>query len=96
MIAKEGIAIETAITFRIFRKELENRFGKEGAKERIIVTTDKYRGPLKDIVAEHGYPMFHLPHEVGGRFSVFTPVGLLPIAVAGFDIDALLARNNFV
>ncbi|MGR5062331.1 glucose-6-phosphate isomerase [Photobacterium sp. DNB22_13_2] len=91
VIAKEGMALETAVTFRILRAELERRFGKEGAKERIIVTTDKFRGPLKDIVAEQGYPMYHLPHEVGGRFSVFTPVGLLPLAVAGIDIDALLA-----
>ncbi|WP_413112546.1 glucose-6-phosphate isomerase [Thaumasiovibrio sp. DFM-14] len=90
VIAKEGMALETAVTFRILRNELERRFGKEGAKERIIVTTDKFRGPLKDIVAEQDYPMYHLPHEVGGRFSVFTPVGLLPLAVAGINIDALI------
>ena len=90
VIAKEGIALETAVTFRILKHELEQRFGKEGARERIVVTTDKFRGPLKDMVAAYGYPMFHLPHEVGGRFSVFTPVGLLPLAVAGIDIEALL------
>ncbi len=90
VIAKEGIALETAVTFRIFRNKLERRFGKDGAKERIIVTTDKFRGPLKDIATEYGYPMYHLPNEVGGRFSVFTPVGLLPLAVAGVDINAFI------
>ena len=90
VIAKEGIALETAVTFRILKHALEQRFGVEGARERIVVTTDKFRGPLKDMVATYNYPMFHLPHEVGGRFSVFTPVGLLPLAVAGVDIDALL------
>ncbi|EHJ4130757.1 glucose-6-phosphate isomerase [Escherichia fergusonii] len=90
VIAKEGIALETAVTFRILRHALEQRFGKEGARERIFITTDKFRGPLKEIVDKENYPLFHLPHEVGGRFSVLTPVGLLPMAVAGLDIHAFM------
>ncbi|SDR48888.1 glucose-6-phosphate isomerase [Pseudovibrio sp. Tun.PSC04-5.I4] len=90
VIAKEGIALETAVTFRILKHVLEQRFGPEGARERIFVTTDQDRGPLKDMVAAYNYPLFHLPNEVGGRFSVFTPVGLLPLAVAGIDITALI------
>ena len=91
MISKSGTTTEPAIAFRVFREMLENKYGKEGAKERIYCTTDKARGTLKELADKEGYETFVVPDDVGGRFSVLTAVGLLPIAVSGADIDALMA-----
>ena len=90
MISKSGTTTEPAIAFRVFREMLENKYGKEGARERIFCTTDKARGTLKALADEEGYETFVVPDDVGGRFSVLTAVGLLPIAVSGADIDALM------
>ena len=91
VISKSGTTTEPAIAFRVFRALMEKKYGKEGAKERIFVTTDKARGTLKQFATEEGYETFVVPDDVGGRFSVLTAVGLLPIAAAGIDIDALMA-----
>lgn len=91
MISKSGTTTEPAIAFRIFRELLEKKYGKEGARERIYCTTDKARGTLKKLADEEGYETFVVPDDVGGRYSVLTAVGLLPIAVAGADIDALMS-----
>ncbi len=90
MISKSGTTTEPAIAFRVFRELLEKKYGKEGAKERIYCTTDKARGTLKQLADREGYETFVVPDDVGGRYSVLTAVGLLPIAVAGCDIDALM------
>ncbi len=90
MISKSGTTTEPAIAFRVFRELLEKKYGKEGAKERIYCTTDKARGTLKQLATREGYETFVVPDDVGGRYSVLTAVGLLPIAVAGCDIDALM------
>ena len=90
VISKSGTTTEPAIAFRIFRDLLENQYGKDGAKDRIYCTTDKARGTLKELADKEGYQTFVVPDDVGGRFSVLTAVGLLPIAVAGADIDALM------
>ena len=90
VISKSGTTTEPAIAFRVFRALLEKKYGAEGAKERIFVTTDKARGTLKKFSDEAGYETFVVPDNVGGRFSVLTAVGLLPIAAAGIDIDALM------
>ena len=91
MISKSGTTTEPAIAFRVFREILEKKYGKEEAKKRIFCTTDKARGTLKHLADEEGYETFVVPDDVGGRYSVLTAVGLLPIAVAGADIDALMA-----
>ena len=91
MISKSGTTTEPAIAFRVFRELLEKKYGKEGARERIFCTTDKAKGTLKHLADEEGYETFVVPDDVGGRYSVLTAVGLLPIAVAGADIDALMA-----
>ena len=91
MISKSGTTTEPAIAFRVFRKLLEQKYGKEGAKERIFCTTDKAHGTLKALADTEGYETFVVPDNVGGRYSVLTAVGLLPIAVSGADIDALMA-----
>ena len=91
MISKSGTTTEPAIAFRVLRGILEERYGKEGARERIYCTTDKEKGTLKELADKEGYETFVVPDDVGGRFSVLTAVGLLPIAVAGADIDALMA-----
>lgn len=91
MISKSGTTTEPAIAFRVFREMLEKKYGKEGAKERIFCTTDKQKGTLKQLADKEGYETFVVPDNVGGRYSVLTAVGLLPIAVAGADIDALMA-----
>ena len=95
VISKSGTTTEPALAFRIFKKLLEDKYGKDEAKERIFATTDKAKGTLKELSDELGYETFVVPDDVGGRFSVLTAVGLLPIAVAGCDIDALMqgARN---
>ncbi len=90
VISKSGTTTEPAIAFRVFSAWLENKYGKEAAKERIFVTTDKARGTLKKFATEEGYETFVVPDDVGGRFSVLTAVGLLPIAVAGIDIEKLM------
>ena len=91
VISKSGTTTEPAITFRIFRELLEKKYGKDGARERIFVTTDRARGTLKAFSDEMGYETFVVPDDIGGRYSVLTAVGLLPIAVAGCDIDAMMA-----
>ena len=90
VISKSGTTTEPAIAFRIFKKIIEDNYGKEGAKERIFATTDKARGALKSMCNTEGYETFVIPDDVGGRFSVLTPVGLLPMAAAGIDIDAVM------
>lgn len=90
VISKSGTTTETAIAFRIFKKLLEEKYGKEEASKRIYVTTDKSKGALKALADSEGYKTFVVPDDVGGRYSVLTAVGLLPIAVAGIDIDALM------
>ncbi len=91
VISKSGTTTEPAIAFRIFKDKLEKKYGKEEAAKRIYATTDKARGALKVLSTEEGYETFVVPDDVGGRFSVLTAVGLLPIAVSGADIDALMA-----
>ncbi len=91
IISKSGTTTEPAIAFRIFKEMLEKRYGKEEAAKRIYATTDKARGALKNLSTEEGYETFVVPDDVGGRFSVLTAVGLLPIAVSGADIDQLMA-----
>lgn len=91
VISKSGTTTEPAVAFRIFKKMLEEKYGKEEAAKRIYVTTDKERGTLKGLSNTEGYESFVVPDDVGGRYSVLTAVGLLPIAVAGVDIDALMA-----
>ena len=95
VISKSGTTTEPAIAFRIFREILENKYGIDEARSRIYVTTDKKRGALKSLSDEEGYETFVIPDNVGGRFSVLTAVGLLPIAAAGFDIQKLMegAKN---
>lgn len=90
VISKSGTTTEPAIAFRVFRELLEKKYGEDGAKERIFATTDKSRGSLKSLSDEKGYQTFVVPDDVGGRYSVLTAVGLLPIAVAGCDIKALM------
>ncbi len=90
IISKSGTTTEPAIAFRIFKSMLEKRYGKEEAAKRIYATTDKARGALKNLATEEGYESFVVPDDVGGRFSVLTAVGLLPIAVSGADIDKLM------
>ena len=100
VISKSGTTTEPAIAFRIFREILENKYGIDEARSRIYVTTDSEKGALKKLSEEEGYETFVIPDNVGGRFSVLTPVGLLPIAVAGIDIEKLmngakLAQDNY-
>ena len=90
VISKSGTTTEPALAFRVFKKYLEERYGKEGAAKRIYATTDRSRGTLKKQADEEGWPTFVVPDDVGGRYSVLTAVGLLPIACAGCDIDALM------
>ena len=90
MISKSGTTTEPAIAFRVFKKILVEKYGKEEAAKRIYATTDKAKGALKNLATEEGYESFVVPDDVGGRFSVLTAVGLLPIAVSGADIDKLM------
>ncbi len=94
VISKSGTTTEPAVAFRVFRALLEKKYGKEGARDRIFVTTDRARGTLKSFSDEAGYETFVVPDDVGGRYSVLTAVGLLPIAVAGIDIDELMRGAN--
>lgn len=91
VISKSGTTTEPAIAFRVFRDLINSKYSKEEAAKRIFATTDKAKGTLKDLATEEGYETFVVPDDVGGRYSVLTAVGLLPIAVAGIDIDALMA-----
>lgn len=91
VISKSGTTTEPAVAFRIFKRLLEEKYGKEGAKRRIYATTDASRGALKGLADAEGYEEFVVPDDIGGRYSVLTAVGLLPIAVAGIDIDGLMA-----
>ncbi len=91
VISKSGTTTEPAIAFRIFKELLEKKYGKEGAKGRIYATTDKSRGALKTLADAEGYETFVIPDDVGGRYSVLTAVGLLPIAAAGIDISEIMA-----
>lgn len=90
IISKSGTTTEPALAFRVFREYLENKYGKDEAKNRIYATTDKARGTLKELSDNEGYQTFVIPDDVGGRFSVLTAVGLLPIAVAGCDIKQIM------
>ena len=90
MISKSGTTTEPAIAFRVFKEMMEKKYGKAEAAKRIYATTDKARGSLKNLATEEGYETFVVPDDVGGRFSVLTAVGLLPIAVSGADIDKLM------
>ena len=100
VISKSGTTLEPAIAFRILKLFMEEKYGISGAAERIFVTTDAEKGVLKQIADKEGYETFIIPHDVGGRYSVLSPVGLLPIAVAGINIEdlldgALFARHMF-
>ncbi|NLC69568.1 MAG: glucose-6-phosphate isomerase [Clostridiaceae bacterium] len=88
--SKSGTTTEPAITFRIFREYMEKRYGKKEAARRIYAVTDNEKGTMKRMAEEKGYVTFDIPHDIGGRYSVLTALGLLPIAVAGVDIDALM------
>lgn len=90
IISKSGTTTEPAIAFRVFKEMLENKYGKEEAAKRIYATTDQEKGALKNLATEEGYESFVVPDDVGGRFSVLTAVGLLPIAVSGADLDLLM------
>jgi len=90
VVSKSGTTTEPAVAFRIFRNLLEKKYGKKGAKSRIFATTDKEKGTLKHFSDDEGYETFVVPDDVGGRFSVLSAVGLLPIAVAGIDIDEMM------
>lgn len=90
VISKSGTTTEPALAFRVLRKYLEGKYGKEEAKKRIYATTDSSKGALRKLADEEGYETFIIPDDVGGRFSIFTPVGLLPIAVSGLDIDQMM------
>lgn len=90
MISKSGTTTEPAIAFRVFKEMMEKKYGKEEASKRIYATTDRVKGSLKHLATEEGYETFVVPDDIGGRFSVLTAVGLLPIAVSGADIDKLM------
>lgn len=90
VISKSGTTTEPAIAFRLIRNEIEQRYGRKEAAQRIVAVTDRHRGALKTLSDREGYPTFVIPDDVGGRFSVLTPVGLLPLAAAGVDIRALI------
>ena len=90
VISKSGTTTEPAVAFRIVKAHLEKKYGKEEARQRIVAITDARKGALHTIAVQEGYPMYVIPDNVGGRFSVLTPVGLLPIAMAGYDVDRLM------
>lgn len=90
VISKSGTTTEPAVAFRILKKEIEERYGKQGAADRIVAVTDAKRGALRTLATQEGYQTFVIPDDVGGRYSVLTPVGLLPLAAAGIDIGELV------
>ncbi len=89
-ISKSGQTTETSLAFRVFRQYIENKYGKDGSVERIVITTDEKKGLLRPLIAKKGYDSFVIPDDIGGRFSVITAVGLLPMAIAGIDIDEFI------
>lgn len=93
VISKSGTTTEPAIAFRVFKEYMENKYGREEAAKRIYATTDKARGALRQLATQEGYETFVIPDDIGGRYSVLTPVGLLPIGVAGVNIDAMMAGS---
>ena len=93
VISKSGTTTETSVAFRIFKQYIEKKYGKEEAKDRIIATTDAHKGTLKTLADKEGYQEFVVPDDIGGRYSVFTAVGLLPLALAGVDIEALMSGS---
>ena len=95
VISKSGTTTEPAIAFRVFREFLENKYGVKEARKRIYVTTDKEKGALRNLAKQEGYETFIIPDNIGGRYSVLTPVGLLPIATAGIDINKLMEGAKF-
>ena len=94
VISKSGTTIEPALTFKVLREYIEEKYGEDKAKDRIFVTTDKEKGVLKKLADEKGYETFVVPDDIGGRFSVFTAVGLVPLALAGIDIKALMEGSK--
>src|SRR5699024_8504258 len=94
VISKSGTTMEPAIAFRIFKNWLENRYGKESAKRRIFVTTDKHKGALNTLAKQEGYTSFVVPDDIGGRYSILTAVGLLPIAVSGITSSDIVRYNK--
>ncbi len=101
IISKSGTTLEPSISFRVIKDHIEKKYGREGARKRIIAITDREKGSLNALAKEEGYKSYYIPDDVGGRFSVLSPVGLLPIAVAGFDISKLIegskiARYNLI
>lgn len=90
VISKSGTTLEPALVFRIFKEYMEERYGKEEARERIYITTDENKGALRELVNKEGYASFIIPDDIGGRYSIFTAVGMLPIAVSGLDIDKIM------
>ncbi len=96
VISKSGTTTEPAIAFRILKNELEKKYGKESAGKRIVAITDAKKGALRQLADKEGYKTFIIPDDVGGRYSVLTPVGLLPIAIAGFDVDELVKGARFM
>lgn len=91
VVSKSGGTVEPAVAFRMVRMYMEARYGKEGARERIVVTTERCGGMLEQLALQAGYEILDIPRDVGGRYSVLTPVGLFPMAVAGIDVDAVMA-----
>lgn len=96
VISKSGTTTETAIAFRILRNFMEKEYGKEETRKRIITTTDSYKGALHELSIREGYKTFAIPADIGGRYSVLTPVGLLPVAIAGIDIRRLLEGSKYM
>jgi len=90
VISKSGTTTEPAIAFRVFKEYMEEKYGREEASKRIYATTDKNKGALKSLAESQGYESFVIPDDVGGRYSVLTPVGLFPMAVGGIDIDKVM------
>lgn len=90
VVSKSGTTLEPALAFRVFKRFLEDKYGKEGARKRIFCTTDRQKGKLKQLADDEGYETFVIPEDIGGRYSVLAAVGLLPIAVAGINIDELM------
>ena len=90
VVSKSGSTTESAIAFFLFRQLLEEKYGREGARDRIFVTTDRTEGTLRALANQEGYATFSIPRDIGGRYSVLTPAGLLPLAVAGVEISGIL------
>ena len=96
VISKSGTTTEPAIAFRMVRNLIQRKYGREEARDRIVAITDEHRGALRTMADREGYRTFVIPDDIGGRFSVLTPVGLLPIALAGYDIEALVAGARYM